>query len=955
MYNYSHPILQCGFYHLNAYGLGEKLRPFACMSWSHTLHLPQSRLANRSNAKLIKANLPRVTTDLFKWQKQQTSRPERVLHDGPPYANGDLHIGHALNKILKDIVNRHYVSSGFRVPYVPGWDCHGLPIEHAALKRKQAKSADKKTALGRRKLAKELALEMVANQKQGFIDFGVMADWSPELHATGDKNSATYLTLTADYVARELDVFADLLEKGLIFRQRKPVWWSVESATALAESELEYGERVDQAAYLKYKVTTIPENLKQKYGDDLYLAVWTTTPWTLLANQAIAINPKIEYVIAEQVNAPEGGKLVVAKNLVETLSSLMGPLKVVDHIDGVDLLQFKYKCPLRTSLELPVIKGEHVTDASGTGLVHTAPGHGKEDFLAGQAVGLETVSPVDAKGRYTEEVRVPELVGLDARKEGTPRIIEMLGPNLLFKHDVAHSVPLDWRTKTPVMVRATPQFFIDLAKPEIRDKVQKAIDLVEFRPKSGEHRLRAFVQSRSDWCISRQRAWGVPIPVVYHKDSGEPILDYDVVKYTIKQMSILGPDAWFEEEENISRWLPENLKSAGECYFKGSDTLDVWLDSGSSWTMLDRQADVYLEGSDQHRGWFQSSLLTYVASTGKAEAPFKRLVTHGFVLDGNRQKMSKSLGNVVLPKDLIAKLGIDGLRLLIAQSDYTSDVTLSETNVAQVASMVKKFRLTFKYLLGNVSETPIENPQLSELDKFTLIKLGELVSQCKESYDTQNFQNVIKIVQSHMNTELSAIYFDAAKDTLYADKASSPQRQAVQYTLNCILDTYVRLMAPVMPLLTQEVWDVCPSTITKGLSSPLMAGYPSVPKVDANQTTIDLVNEHLHVRDAVNEAIALARSDKHVGSSLACDIYIDASGDKADLDAKLLEQLCIASNVFLSPPPPSQEWIYEAKRDNYTVYAVPPSQEKCPRCWKFNSPKEDTLCSRCEDAVHVHS
>lgn len=903
----------------------------------------------RSSAQVTAKNLERTTTQLFRWQIAQ-NRPKMVLHDGPPYANGDLHMGHALNKVLKDIINRHAVNSGFSVAYVPGWDCHGLPIEHAALKKVKHRGRDL-PAVQRRSLARILALSMVARQQAAFKGFGVMADW-PE----GDTSAEgkRYLTLSPDYVVRELRVFEQLVAKGLVFRERKPVFWSVESGTALAESELVYGERENIAAYVAYKLT------KPLKGFEASLSVWTTTPWTLPANQAIAVNPSLVYAIVKAKRR----NLVVAKALLPSFRKIMGEGEVHGTITGKELVGLTYNCPLRGHV-LPIIDADHVVDSAGTGLVHTAPGHGKEDFVAGQHHKLPTASPVDGMGKYTTDVEPCSLIGLDARTEGSEAVLNHLlsSDSLLFTHKITHSVPLDWRSKTPVLVRATPQFFIDVGH-EVRQLALKALDSVSFRPEAGKQRLQAFTNSRTDWCISRQRAWGVPIPVLF-SEIGEPLLSAEALNHVIAVIEKQGVESWFETETDVEAWLPPSLQhqGLGTKYTKCQDTLDVWLDSGSSWTMLDSlPADIYLEGSDQHRGWFQSSLLTHVAVTGEAKAPFKRLITHGFVLDENRQKMSKSLGNTVEPEKLIKTFGVDGLRLLIAQSDYTSDISLSSTVVSQVAATIKKFRLTFKFLLGNLRESTPKSEELSELsllDKHALFKLNELTKSSKIAYDDQNFQNVIKLVQAHMNFELSSLYFGAVKDVLYADKLDSSRRKAVTFVLHEILSAYVKLLAPILPLLTQEVWDLCPPSITHNQSSPLIVGFPTLSLFSGLEEASCIVARHLQIRDLVNDAIEKARADKKVGSSLACDVFISSS---TDYNVDLLETVCVASKVRFGEPSPT-EWVYVSEDASTKVSVVPPSSQKCPRCWKYTStgfhdietPQEEArLCNRCEDAVEVH-
>ncbi|PRT55177.1 Isoleucine--tRNA ligase, mitochondrial [Wickerhamiella sorbophila] len=918
-------------------------------TYSKTLNLPQSALANRSDRKRVPELLEKTGKSLYDWQAEvRKDQRAYILHDGPPYANGDLHLGHALNKVVKDIINRFNVQVGRRVHYQPGWDCHGLPIELASLERlKKKKHKVPDSVVERRENAQSLALEMVEKQKDKFRQFGVMADW----------DGLTYRTLTPDYVARQLRVFAKMMDRGLIFRQRKPVYWSPDSRTALAEGELEYGNVVSPTCTVAFPVVDGPSELK-----DARLVIWTTTPWTLVANKAICVNEDVTYAVVQTCQ----GKLVVAKTLIESVDAT--DADIIHELSGKDLIGTTYECVL-TGETRSVFHGSHVTDASGTGLVHTAPGHGKEDYIIGQAHGIETFSPVDASGKYTAELPEPVryLEGLDARKQGSPKILEYLSKTgaLLKQDTIIHSVPFDWRSKTPVMIRSTPQFFVDLSP--IREKALAALSNVRFKPASGEARLRAFVDSRTEWCVSRQRVWGVPIPVLHHKESHEVLLNHDCVTHIIDRIDKMGDEGlaqWFTPEEDVSAWLPDSMSSKAAEYRKGTDTMDVWFDSGTSWTLFpssDRPVDFYLEGSDQHRGWFQSSLLSHVAFNDTPVAPFKTLITHGFILDEKLQKMSKSLKNVVSPDELIngskkfPALGVDGLRLFIGQCDYTSDISLSPIAVNQVASTLKKLRLTFKYFLGNLADyTPPADLKLSPIDEYALSQLAQLVNEMERAYEEQSFGQVVKALQIHMNSHLSSFYFDTSKDILYADGKDSPRLQAIQYVLHELLNAYIRIIAPITPLLAQEVWEHCPPSVTKGLDSPAKAGWPNVDKSWINKDLDAEFAQLKSIRKTINDAVELARSDKKVGSSLACDVYIEPSVE----DAKVLENhrdilplVFIASQVELGPPLANPEWIFSAENAGTKVSVVEPSHHKCPRCWQFVAPKEDTLCQRCEPLV----
>lgn len=922
-------------------------------SYSKTLNLPKSSLGNRSNPRRTSELIEITGTTLYKQQRKLLDGPDTILHDGPPYANGALHLGHAMNKILKDFINRFNVLLGKRVLYIPGWDCHGLPIENASSAKARKRGLRNLNNVERRKLARQFALEMIEEQKKGFRDFAIMTDWN-----------SIYRTLTVDYIVRQLRVFQTLLLRGLIFRDNKPVYWSVESGTALAEAELEYGSVKSLSLFVAYPATS------ELRGHQVKFLIWTTTPWTLPANQAIAYNPDITYCIVQT----KSGKYVVAADLVRTLDFL-GKREIIDSFKGNAFAGCAYTCSLRNET-YRLYPANHVTSSSGTGLVHSAPGHGKEDFVMGQEFGLPAFSPVDNKGLYTEELAksLHELVGLDARVQGAARVCEMLKDKNMLVHsmDIEHNVPFDWRSKRPVMVRSTPQFFINLAN--VRQDALNALKSVRFKPEAGRQRLEAFLNARTDWCISRQRVWGVPIPALYNKETNEVLITEETSSHIIDRIEKLGDEGlelWFTEEEDISEWLPSSMAHLAQRFVKGQEIMDVWFDSGTSWTMHEPDAnpvDYYLEGSDQHRGWFQSSLLTYVAVKGKPEAPYKNLITHGFTLDANQQKMSKSLGNVVSPSQLLkgdknyTALGVDGLRLLIAQSDYTSDIMFSPETVAQAAASIKKIRLSFKYLLGNLNDYHLpENEKFnvpsraSPVDLQSLSRLSALTKEAKNAYSSQNFAQMMKLLHVHMNSHLSSWYFDISKDALYTDAVNSPQRRAIQFVLHAHLYTYVRLLSPILPLLTQEVWEHCPASVTGGLQSPGIAGWPDLP--DWQNTELDAEILHLRsIRDAVNETIEQARSGRKLGQSLACNVWLQPAESDRDLIEKYsayLSFVFIVSKVHICTPEKTKlDWSFESiARSGTKIVVGPPLDAKCPRCWQYTAQKEGKLCHKCETIV----
>lgn len=896
--------------------------------WSKTLNLPHSQLAKRSDPLKSLKLFPKVTTSLYKAQKQLHQGDAEILHDGPPYANGSLHLGHALNKILKDLINRSRVLDGKKISYVPGWDCHGLPIELKAVSNNKSLNS-----WAIRSRARKLATKMMNLQAKEFESYCLMTDFENR-----------YVTMSTDYVVRELKLFKSLMEKGLIKRKNKPVYWSPHSQTALAESELVYDEIVQTACYAAYPVTGPTDTSSSKY-----LLIWTTTPWTLPGNEAIAIHRDLKYVEVK-VNDKV---LIVAEdafnNQNKYLASILDNGTVKRTFEGSELENMEYTCPLRRSKH-KVLHADYVT-SGGTGLVHTSPGHGKDDYQLGVKHNLPVYSAVDDAGVGIFD-SLNKLCGIEGSLKETHKYspyndtfpdLSSMSNFILGTHPYSHSVPHDWRSKTPVIMRATPQFFLELG--DVSVKALKTLDSVKFVPPSSRARLEAFIKTRSDWCISRQRSWGVPIPVLLDKYTGEPVTHPDFLDHIIGIIEKEGPDSWFQDAL-VDKWIPEKYKSLSDDLVKCTDTLDVWLDSGSSFLsepLGTEKRTTYVEGSDQHRGWFQSSLLLHTAMYGTA--PFATLVTHGFLLDKFNQKMSKSEGNVVKPEELINKIGVDGLRLLVAQSDYTSDISLHNESVNQVAALLKKIRLTFKFLLGNLDEkTTLELPsELSSLDKYILNSLQELVAHTQHHFKELDFQNFVRELQFHMNGTLSAVYFDAVKDTLYADSQDSTRRQAVQYVLAMILATYTRLLAPLVPLITQEVWDISPISIKNGSDTPLLAGYPSFPEIDYTGVT-EPVLLALKVRDMANECLELAKKDKLATSLLPCDIYVHSSDDEIDTD--LVELICVASHAYSGM---SQNPLRQVSKDGLTVSIALSNQNKCERCWKHNA--EETLCKRCATCV----
>lgn len=784
-----------------------------------------------------------------------------------------------MNKILKDIINRYDLLQDKKVFYRPGWDCHGLPIELKALQTlSQEAKKDVATVLSPteiRTIAKSHALEAIEDQMASFRKFGIMADWANK-----------YRTLDTDYEVRQLNVFKEMMHRGFISRKNKPVYWGTETRTALAEAELEYNEKhKSTSASVKFPIVKLGEELKAKIGDKiegpLNALIWTTTPWTLVSNKAIAVNAEMEYVV---VFHETHGHFIVAESRRASLGEEFNKVEGVS-FTGADLLTSTFKTELTDSTEeRPFLAAAYVTSTVGTGLVHTAPGHGFDDYLLCRKHSIDTYSPVDDRGNYTADLpaSLKHLEGLYVLNQGQKEVIKILedkGAIISINRNFRHKYPYDWRSKKPIIIRSTPQWFADI--DSIKNDAVKSLDDVVFYPTTGKNRLEAFTQSRSEWCISRQRVWGVPIPAIYNKNTMEPLTDIASMDYVISQIETLGADAWFEDEEDVQRWLPLTpvFEGKGKEYIKGKDTMDVWFDSGTSWTMLDPNreylADYYLEGTDQHRGWFQSSLLTKIATSekGNVKAPFKHVITHGFTLDEKGQKMSKSLGNTIAPEKIMGgqkgqwpPLGVDGLRLWVASSDYTKDVSVGPKVLKNVAESLKKLRITLRFLLGSLhdytGELGFNQQRLHPIDLIALHQLKQMTDQVKEQYDSFSFNRAIQTINHFTSTNLSAFYFDIVKDRLYASPQNSTERRAVQFVLSEILRVYLSILSPVLPLLTQEAYDYLPKSISKGLDSPFKAGWVNLPEEYINPVFTEEIPRVEKVISVVKQAMESGRVAK---------------------------------------------------------------------------------------------
>lgn len=978
--------------------------------YSHTLLLPTTKFGPKIPSGQQRDDLiERSSQALYQWQAQAKDGSNSfTLHDGPPYANGDLHLGHSLNKILKDLINRfQLIYHDSRINYRPGWDCHGLPIEmkatnmEAEIKQQKSKSKKKDStitspqllAVEIRAACRNLASTMISSQRKQFKDFAIMTDFENP-----------YVTMSHDYEINQLRIFRKLIENGLLSRQMKPVWWGCETQTALAEAELEYNnDHKSTSIYVKFPIHT-PEFLafvQEKFAidamDKVNLLIWTSTPWTIPANKAICVNKDLEYTLLHK----DSEYMVVAQSLAEQLSSLDPEWTPVDGnvtFSGKSLVGVEYTNPAtNTDVLHPILHGDHVIASAGSGLVHTAPAHGGEDYLIGKKSGLDIVSSVDGHGKFIKE-NIP--VGFHSLEGGKVtdsatiwQCIDILKENGMIYNinkNFRHSYPYDWRSKTPVIQRATPQWFVNVEK--IKSTALKALEHVQFLPESGKNRLPLFINNRNEWCISRQRTWGVPLPIIHNKSTNVPIDDLKVIDHIITKIDEYGTDEWFVVEDDISRWLPKEFEHEGHLYAKGQDTMDVWFDSGTSWSTLsdgkldeammshEPLADVYLEGSDQHRGWFQSSLLNKIIASGssgrdfKPVAPFKKIITHGFTLDSKNDKMSKSKGNIILPqhamegggKPFLPKLGTDGLRLWVASSNYISDVNVTSEVLTRVFENVKKLRVTFKYLLGNLNDfqDPVAYDDLNPFDKYALSRLHTVQRNCIEFYNDHNFSRVVGEINNHMNSDLSALYFDISKDCLYTDSKNSLRRRSIQTVLREVLRTYIGILAPIQPILTQEVWEQGSNIFGRDENSPFMLGkwqdFYQLPAKFENRAIEKEFELIWNIRDAAYIELEALRVNGDYKNRLETQISLNfksnssirhvLSGHLGFLDDYfLVSKVSLDHNLSHKYQP---QIIHNIHGEDVEIQVGPSSHAKCPRCWKFNAPKEDHLCLKCESVVH---
>tara|TARA_Y100001968_G_scaffold243720_1_gene227612 strand:+ start:1231 stop:4137 length:2907 start_codon:yes stop_codon:yes gene_type:complete len=952
-------------------------------SYKETLNLLKTSFSMRANSTIREPELQAF------WKEKgidfelglSNKGPVFTLHDGPPYANGALHMGHALNKVLKDIINKFNIMRGRQVRFVPGWDCHGLPIELKVLQKLDKKQRSDLTPIKLRKKAAAYARKQIDAQMQGFKRWGIWADWDQP-----------YLTLDKNYEAAQIKLFGEMVLKGYIYRGLKPVHWSPSSQTALAEAELEYPEgHVSESIYVTLPVIKVPNALRENLANQglilptsqkeitqtLSVAIWTTTPWTLPANLAVAVNSTLEYVFSKD---DVGRIILVADALLKEFNEVIGKdFLPLAKVQGSFLEGIFYQNPIINRIGQIVIGGDYITTESGTGLVHTAPGHGVDDFNTGKKYDLPILCPVDERGIFTSEAGPFE--GLNVLKDANLAIINALeSKGSLLKHfPYEHRYPYDWRTKKPTIFRATEQWFASIKG--FRESAMEAIESVEWLPDSGRNRINSMVKDRGDWCISRQRTWGVPIPVFYEKEGDDILLNEETLSHIQNLVSKNGSDIWWEKDE--SELLPPSYADQAHRWRKGTDTMDVWFDSGSSWKAvtsskecLNYPADLYLEGSDQHRGWFQSSLLTSVAVNN--QAPYNRVLTHGFALDENGRKMSKSVGNIIDPAVIIdggsnkkndPAFGADVLRLWVSSVDYSVDVPIGSNILKQLSDVYRKVRNTSRYLLGNLHDFDPEIDfvplgELPILDRWMLNRSAEVIDQITKAFDNYEFSKFFQIIQSFCVVDLSNFYLDIAKDRLYVSSPKDYRRRSCQTVMSLIIERFAGFIAPVLPHMAEDIWQNIPYKLKE--ESVFQRGWPDVPSDWRNESLVKPINELRLFISIVNKTLEECRINNHLGASLEAAARVDLSkpllkeainwleiNGNPEVD-NLRDWLLLSSLQFEGEP--WAEILISNDTEIGTIEIARARGKKCNRCWHYEhdigtNHQYENLCKRCADIV----
>mgnify|MGYP000933619891 CR=1 FL=1 len=925
------------------------------MDYKDTLNLPVTDFPMRANLPQREPEILKQWESMELYQRLDTAgrgRPTFILHDGPPYANGHTHIGHALNKILKDIILKSRRMEGFYVPYVPGWDCHGLPIELMVDKQLGSKKREMSKAEIRRE-CRTYAKKWVDIQSEEFQRLGVLGDWAHP-----------YLTMTADYEAATARELARFAERGGLYKGKKPVHWCSSCVTALAEAEVEYADHSSPSIYVKFPYADeLPGELATLAGKRLAFVIWTTTPWTIPANLGVSLNPALPYVAVET-----GGEvLIMAEGLYAgVLKALgIGDYRVLAVFDPTPFDGRNCRHPFYDRPSLLML-GDHVTLEAGTGCVHTAPGHGQDDYQIGLKYGLDIYNPVDDYGRYREELEFFGGMKLDEANQAVNAKLAEVGA-LLAEGKVSHSYPHCWRCKKPIIFRATEQWFISMETNALRDKALAHINQVEWIPRWGRERIFGMIENRPDWCVSRQRNWGVPITVFYCEKCGEALADGKIMHHVADLFNETGSDLWYEKDAKELLPAGTACPSCGHDGFsKEMDILDVWFDSGVSHAAVLEQrpelkspADLYLEGSDQHRGWFHSSLLAAVGT--RDIAPYKAVLTHGFVVDGNGKKMSKSQGNVVAPEEVIKKFGAEILRLWVAAQDYRDDIRISPEILQRLSDAYRRIRNTARYILGNLhgfdpAADAVADGELLEIDRWALSRLERLVGRVEKAYDDYEFHILYHAVHNFCSVDMSAFYLDVLKDRLYTAPATSPARRSGQTAMYRILDALTRLIAPVLSFTADEIWRELPG---KREESVHLASFP---RFETSLLDADLEARYdklLAVRSDVSKALETARTDKLIGHSLDARVLVEApAGEWRDLLANYRDELAtlfIVSQAELVDDLPGDAAV-GSEVPGLRVWVEKAQGEKCERCWNYavtvgSVTEHPSICARCLEAL----
>ncbi len=917
------------------------------MDYSKTVNLPKTSFPMKADLPHREPGFQKYWEDIRLYEQlatRETAKGTFVLHDGPPYSNGDIHIGHALNKILKDIIVRYKAMSGYRTPFVPGWDNHGLPIENKVMDefRRKGESPDR---LAIRRACREYAAKWVHRQREQFKRLGCIANWNDP-----------YLTMSTEYEAAIIKVFGELAEQGYVYRGLKPIHWCIYDETALAEAEIEYEDHTSPSVFVRFPLAKDPHGLfGDKSLENCFTIIWTTTPWTIPANLAVAVHPDYEYSF---VDSGDNRYLIAAELAAKTMAAAKAEsFSVAKTVRGSELAGMVFKHPIfeRDSV---LVHANYVTLDEGTGVVHIAPGHGREDFETGRQYGLDVLCPVDEKGYFTEEAG--QLAGLHITKQGNSAVLKALREvgHLLAEDEVVHSYPHCWRCHNPVIFRTTVQWFLALDHKNLRQRLIEAIEEIEFYPKETKNRLLTMIENSPDWCLSRQRSWGVGIPVFFCAECGEPIMSRETIEAVYKEVLENGSDSWFEK--TAEELLPPSVtcpKCGFHRFWKETDVLDVWFDSGSScravlegrWK-LGYPADMYLEGSDQHRGWFNKSLIIGLATKGTP--PFRELVTHGFTLDAEGRKMAKTLGNVIAPQQVIRDVGADVLRLFFASCDYFEDVRIGDEMLTRVTDAYRRIRNTFRFILGNLFDfnpqtDSVPYAQMLELDRFALHRLQQVVRHTRNAYESYQFHKVYHAVHEYCAVDLSGFYLDVLKDRMYISPPKSLERRSAQTALHAILGTLVRLMAPILVHTCEEAWQELRDT--DKTQSVHLTDFPSVdesledPELERNWTRI------LELRNRVLSALERARQNGVIGKPLESKIRLLVPKELHEFLQPYADYL---ASVFIV----SQVELREGDAEEIEV--LPPTGAKCERCWLVlesvgRHSEHPTLCGRCVEALNA--